>query len=37
MTDRPTGTDNGIDLFAFSDAPIVERLHFNRTIISEGA
>ncbi len=30
-------TDNGIDLFAFSDAPIVERLHFNRTIISEGA
>ncbi|MCK0089964.1 cupin domain-containing protein [Rhodococcus sp. F64268] len=30
-------TDNGVDLFAFSDAPIVERLHFNRTIISEGA
>ena len=25
------------DLFMFSDAPIVERLHFNRTLISEGA
>ncbi|MFZ2178958.1 MAG: cupin, partial [Rhodococcus sp. (in: high G+C Gram-positive bacteria)] len=25
------------DLFAFSDAPIVEALHFNRTHISEGA
>jgi gentisate 1,2-dioxygenase len=26
-----------LDLFAFSDAPIVERLHFHRTYISEGA
>jgi gentisate 1,2-dioxygenase len=26
-----------LDLFAFSDAPIVERLHFDRTCISEGA
>ena len=30
-------TGGGIDLFAFSDAPIVERLHFHRTQISEGA
>ncbi len=26
-------SDNGIDLFAFSDAPIMERLHFDRTHI----
>ena len=30
-------TDEGIDLFAFSDAPIVERLHFARTYFPEGA
>jgi len=29
--------DNEFDLFAFSDAPIVERLHFARTHITEGA
>ncbi|MFC9768197.1 cupin domain-containing protein [Rhodococcus jostii] len=29
--------DTEFDLFAFSDAPIVERLHFDRTYISEGA
>jgi gentisate 1,2-dioxygenase len=29
--------DTEFDLFMFSDAPIVERLHFNRTLISEGA
>ena len=29
--------DTELDLFVFSDAPIVERLHFARTIISEGA
>lgn len=29
--------DTQVDLFAFSDAPIIERLHFNRTHISEGA
>jgi gentisate 1,2-dioxygenase len=29
--------DTEFDLFAFSDAPIVERLHFARTYISEGA
>ncbi|MFD5329766.1 cupin domain-containing protein, partial [Streptomyces sp. NPDC127092] len=29
--------DTEFDLFAFSDAPIVERLHFDRTFISEGA
>ena len=29
--------DTELDLFVFSDAPIVERLHFDRTIISEGA
>lgn len=31
------GSDAGLDLFTFSDAPIVERLHLNRTLISEGA
>lgn len=31
----PLETSGGIDLFAFSDAPIVERLHFHRTHISE--
>lgn|SRR5574340_588366 len=30
-------TDGGLDLFTFSDAPIIERLHFNRTLFSEGA
>lgn len=29
-------TDTGIDLFAFSDAPIIERLRFARTHIIEG-
>ena len=29
--------DTEFDLFTFSDAPIVERLHFDRTYISEGA
>jgi gentisate 1,2-dioxygenase len=29
--------DTEFDLFMFSDAPIVERLHFNRTFITEGA
>ena len=29
--------DTEFNLFMFSDAPIVERLHFNRTLISEGA
>jgi gentisate 1,2-dioxygenase len=29
--------DTDIDLFMFSDAPIIERLHFNRTLITEGA
>lgn len=28
--------DRDLDLFAFSDAPIVERLHFNRTHLTEG-
>ena len=31
------GDDAEFDLFAFSDAPIVERLHFARTYIAEGA
>lgn len=30
-------SDDGIDLFAFSDAPIVEALHFARTLHTEGA
>ena len=30
-----TGTE--FDLFMFSDAPIVERLHFHRTLTSKGA
>lgn len=30
-------SDDGLDLFAFSDAPIVERLHFARTHFPEGA
>lgn len=30
-------TDDGVDLFAFSDAPIVERLHLHRTQIPEHA
>ena len=29
--------DSSFDLFTFSDAPIVERLHFARTYIAEGA
>jgi gentisate 1,2-dioxygenase len=28
--------DTQFDLFAFSDAPIVERLHFNRTYFTAG-
>lgn len=30
-------SDDGIDLFAFSDAPIIERLHFARTRFPQGA
>jgi len=29
--------DTDFDVFAFSDAPIVERLHFDRTHVTEGA
>lgn len=29
--------DTEFDLFMFSDGPVLERLHFNRTLISEGA
>lgn len=30
-------SDDGLDLFTFSDAPIIERLHFARTRFPEGA
>lgn len=36
-TEWSAHTDDGLDLFAFSDAPIVERLHLARTHFSEGA
>jgi gentisate 1,2-dioxygenase len=36
-TEWSTEADTQFDLFAYSDAPIVERLHFHRTHISEGA
>ena len=29
--------DTAFDLFTFSDAPIIERLRFDRTLVSEGA
>ncbi|WP_231645436.1 cupin domain-containing protein [Mycolicibacterium mengxianglii] len=29
--------DTELDLFAFSDAPIMEKLHLNRTLITDGA
>jgi gentisate 1,2-dioxygenase len=29
--------DSELDLFMFSDAPIVEHLHFHRTLIRKGA
>ena len=29
--------DTDFDLFMFSDAPIVERLHFNRTLTTQAA
>jgi gentisate 1,2-dioxygenase len=28
--------ENQFDLFRFSDAPIMERLHFNRTLLEGG-
>jgi gentisate 1,2-dioxygenase len=35
-TEWTINADTQFDLFAFSNAPIVERLHFNRTYITEG-
>jgi gentisate 1,2-dioxygenase len=35
-TEWSINAETQFDLFAFSDAPIVERLHFNRTYITEG-
>ncbi|MBF6126657.1 cupin domain-containing protein [Nocardia brasiliensis] len=36
-TEWSVEADSELDLFAFSDAPIVERLHFERTVFTERA